>query len=283
MIPCIICLNTCRIPVRLVCFPCNTFTPHRPNCSNIRRVCLSCAKKYLHLEKKKVERPASVKCLICSTTCNPRYLNNVNDIYEKDFLLMQLDPRDDYDCENQGCSFRGHQFELYEHLQFECLYRMIQCDGCKESCPYKDEILHKSLCTYYVECSKCPEYILKTALKKHYSEVHSLVECNDCHELMSSDGHHQHSLVCPELLLHCDICSHSYKRKDKRQHIIEDLDKLHQERLHYIQKLCNVRALIIKCEDILVDPNNIKTNDSEKKWIKDNVYNEYKDIPIHEE
>lgn len=282
MIQCAICLNTCRIPVRLLCFPCNKFTPHRPNCSNIRRVCLSCARKYLHLDKKKIDRPANVKCLICSTTCNPRYLNNVNDIYEKDFLLMQMDPRDDYDCENQECSFRGNQFQLYEHLQYQCLYRNIQCDGCKESHAYKDEILHKSLCTYYVECSKCPEYILKTALKNHYAGVHSLVECNDCHDLIPTNSHSQHALTCPELLLHCDICKHSYKRKEKRQHIANDLDDLHQERLKYIQKLCDVRALIANCEDILVDYK-ITENDDQKQ-LKENVYKtEYKDIPIQEE
>jgi hypothetical protein len=60
------------------------------------------------------ERPYSIKCLFCPTTCDPRALN-AKTAYEKDKMLMALLKRKDYPCfhSDAGCTFKGVRFALF--------------------------------------------------------------------------------------------------------------------------------------------------------------------------
>lgn len=205
-IQCPICHSECRIPVRFKCFPCPN-DPGKPNCSSVIRVCLSCAREYLQLNKPRSHRVEERKCLLCPAVCAPRRLNATL-AYEKDFLIMTMDTNT-YSCfhSEQGCDFTGRQNELDRHIQHECPHRTIFCTYCNTFYMARDMDTHKRECSGWFLCHYCQQYVQVEKMDAHYRE-HHVERCNQCGEFVSSGDLQQHKHTrCLFRNVECTLCN----------------------------------------------------------------------------
>lgn len=220
-IQCCICHDHVRVPVRFTCFPCKT-QPGKPSCNSITRVCLLCAREYLQLNKKRSDRTTHRKCLTCPAQVRCSTLCAINS-YEKDFLMMTHDKREDYKCFHDDCSFKGTQNGLDHHIQTECPYRIISCQYCKLYYQAMEETTHITTCPEYSCCFYCKKYIPKQEERRHYKE-HNLQNCRYCYKWVHNDVYIQHKNTCPEKPYECVYCHKNFQRKHIYDHLVEHVD-----------------------------------------------------------
>lgn len=220
-IQCCICHENVRIPVRFICFPCETL-PGQPSCNSITRVCLLCAREYLQLNKKRSGRITYRKCLTCPATVRCASLSAVSS-YEKDFFIMSRDPKEDYSCFYDLCSFRGTHTCLAHHIQTDCPFRTISCRLCKTYFQAMDEDKHIQSCPERFCCFCCHQYIPIHEEMDHYLE-HDLKRCNHCHQWISKPLLLQHNDVCPECPCACVYCNKNIPRIQMHNHLIEHVN-----------------------------------------------------------
>lgn len=219
MITCAICFETVRIPVKLICFPC--ISEHgKPRCNSIQRLCITCARQFLELNKPRNERHPVVKCLTCPATCSPSRLNAVS-AYEKDFLLMSIDERDDYECFHGTCGFRGSQMNLNRHLMEECPRRHVYCIACRKSFRDDDED-HKSRCELYTRCFFCRDFVKKDGYEAHLRESHLIKACKHCEKHVPC--HSDHEEACVEKKVRCPHCFATMKMSEFEAHRMQEID-----------------------------------------------------------
>lgn len=220
-IQCCICHESVRVPVRFTCFPCKT-PPGKPSCNSITRVCLACAREYLQLNKKRSERTTYRKCLTCPATVRCSNLCAMNS-YEKDFLMMSYDQRDDYQCFYDQCPFRGTQNDLDHHTQSECPFRIVSCRLCKSYYQAKDEVNHIPACPERFCCFSCQNYVPFQEQKEHYMG-HNLKQCRYCSQWVQCDVFSQHNSVCPDRPHDCLYCHKSLQRQKMYDHLVGHVD-----------------------------------------------------------
>lgn len=214
---CSICLDPVRVPVELTCFPCSTSKTIK-NCYSINRICLHCARKYLHLNEIKHKRPESIKCLFCPDTVDPRTLN-AETSYKKDYRMMACDPHT-YTCVHDSqCGFRGSQMQLERHLQQECNYRMCFCMDCK--CRFKANSFHDTTCPARFTCTRCHQRVLRTEYTKHFREEHHVQRCQYCGSTFDLDHLEDHKKTCVYRFIECDICGESKQKIMMYSHLLK--------------------------------------------------------------
>ena len=240
VIQCTICHDPIRVPVRFTCFPCVS-TPGKPSCHSIARVCLLCAREYLQLNIPRHERIYTRKCLTCQAVVHPPSIN-ASSAYEKDYLLMQLDIRQDITCfrMEQGCPFKGSQLDLDQHQQHLCNYRNIHCEFCHIMYKANQEHEHKSQCPGYYECDLCKQYLLSKDRALHLSQIHHRKECPQCHQLLIDNEAilEKHMTdICIMRNMECPLCLDYMNFQSYKSHLDNHL-------MESIQKIQNANRII---------------------------------------
>lgn len=220
-INCLICHEPVRIPVRFICFDCPP-SPAKQTCNDTIRVCLTCARAYLELDKPKNERIPQRKCLICPTTTEPRLLN-ADSAYAKDFLLMSMDSKK-YPCvhSTDGCGFTGTQNDLDRHLRSECPYRILFCRGknCKKIILAKDKETHRRYdCAGYRLCGMCDEVFRVQQFQDHLRTAHQYKDCQFCSNCEHPSKLQEHEQQCPQRYGVCRFCHHPIRFMDYPAHL----------------------------------------------------------------
>jgi len=228
-VECSICMEDVRVPVKLKAFGCQS-------CYDVKRVCVTCARRLLHLNTYPPnQRPYSIKCLFCPTTCDPRALN-AKTAYEKDKMLMSLLKRKDYPCfhSDAGCAFKGNQGELDRHLQNACVQRMTRCDcGAFHKVVNAPEHYHN--CRYHKQCPCCSEWKHVDAMNAHISDVHHSQFCNHCHKIYPNRTVAAHEGVCPLRRVPCEVCALPFAYNTMGEHLMSHVS----ERSLYVQGFVN--------------------------------------------
>lgn len=205
---CLICQDPVRVPVKLICFPCKKSYDKR-SCNDIVRVCVSCAREYLQLNKPKSERTFKVKCLTCDSCVDPHYMN-ADRSYSKDFMLMSLDKKK-YRCfhSEKGCQFKGLQIELEKHNREECIYRITNCPStyCKYIGVACNMNMHMERCRFSELCQHCNEYIDKEHINRHLFVIHALDKCVYCNKNIPIYETTEHSEKCEQRPISCPLCA----------------------------------------------------------------------------
>lgn len=229
-IECKICFEPCVIPVSFTCFPCSQSEMGMPSCNSMTRVCLSCARRYLELDRPRRQRSDEKRCLFCRAVVNPRRLNALKS-YTKDFLIMSMDPRTDYPCVHPGCPFTGTQMELDHHVREDCPLRDCTCSGCHAYIRFCDRDDHiRSGCPGYKKCRYCEERILivpRSSMDDHLVAHHQMERCSSCHMLVHTEypGMQAHrSQYCPARILNCNLCGASVVASDMENHYRMKID-----------------------------------------------------------
>lgn len=174
-ISCLICHEHVRVPVRLICFPCQKnpsgqFKKDYLACNDVARVCLSCAWEYLQLHEAPKKRDVGRKCLLCPAICALRELDHFSKAYERDHLYMMMDHRNDYPClyDDRGCEFRGSHRELDRHQKQDCEFAKTLCNHCHESVQCKHLKLHLQMCSEKrIACMYCINTIRRRDIHAH--------------------------------------------------------------------------------------------------------------------
>lgn len=214
---CGICLSWMRIPVRFICFRCEA-TTGRPTCNSMFRCCLLCARTYLELNKVRSDRTSYKKCPLCPCKVDPRTLSAKN-AYEKDFVLMDLDSRNNHRCIHEECSFTGSQLDLNRHISSECEYRLVNCCECKSAYfPFLQRDRHVSECTQYLSCPVCAERVPKRVYEYHVVQQHRYERCSDCGIFVPP----MHN--CPNKMIVCKFChsrvAKTYNKEHLQKHVV---------------------------------------------------------------
>lgn len=222
-VQCCICHENVRVPVRFICFQCKN-EPGHPSCNSITRICLLCAREYLELDKKRTERIFYRKCLTCPALVKCSTLSALNS-YEKDFFIMSRDSKEDYPCfyDQDGCRFIGTQNELDQHIQHECLLRVISCRYCRTYYQAKDEDDHVLQCKERFHCSFCLEYIPLEKEKDHFLEFHQQQKCPYCCRYRPSVSFDRHLVECPERPRECLCCHEKIIKHQMHDHLLEHI------------------------------------------------------------
>lgn len=234
-IVCIICHERPRIPVRLL-FPC-VERPGEIRCNSIQRYCLLCARRYLELNKSRAERPCIIKCPLCPATLNPRRLN-ASAAYEKDFLLMTIDTRNDIRCpyDEKGCKFDGNHMDLHKHVVSECPHRKVYCQLCHATYTASLEDDHVFECIGRVCCDVCEERIPHDDIDAHLRDEHHVARCGDCGGIIFYDEEEDtHRIVCPMRPVQCTHCNEFHPASEYHNHLIHHIDGV-QANIHSINQ-----------------------------------------------
>lgn len=205
---CPICLLDVRVPVELICFPCSKpkKTNHQIHCHSVTRVCMTCARTYLELNKNAYERSTTKKCLFCHTTVNPCVLN-AEKAYRKDYRMMAMDPRSDYKC-IQCDVIVGNQNDIDRHLRNECPNRTKFCRLCGVLYKACFEFDHIASCPGMTGCSLCEWYGDKSKLEAHLRVCHDKYYCHNCKDMVKTSIWNEHvQNQCPMRWMHCQFCS----------------------------------------------------------------------------
>lgn len=205
MIDCLICHESVKIPVRFRCFSCCGGSDKETDCYSIVRVCMHCADGYLELHTVQSKRARTRKCLLCDAVAHPRNIRAATEAYEKDFLIMSLDPRP-HACP-RGCSFVGIQCDLNRHMNEKCPLRMIQCplQGCGWY-QWGEEAAHRYDCVAYTPCTMCTSAVPKDEFEEHLKTNHQIVKCRYCTNMFKEDNVAQHGEICIHRPIDCPVC-----------------------------------------------------------------------------
>lgn len=245
-------MESIRIPVRLVCFPCGQDRT-RPTCYSMQRVCLTCARQYLQLDVPAERRNTSIKCLFCTETCCPRELY-AEIAYEKDFFFMSLDSRSDYRCPLRGdCLFVGTHQQLDVHVHTECSYRKIFCVHCMDYFMDCDRE-HKFACRGLEICRYCHVFFPTTEMEKHLSQIHHFKYCSFCKDVISTEDT-CHESSCPYRYVTCLYCQSKMRYVMYPKHRQEEISETKKEmtRLEeHTQRLKDI-ITIMESKEIMIN------------------------------
>jgi hypothetical protein len=236
---CPICFDLLKIPVKFIAFKCPSEIGH-PTCNSITRVCLLCAREYLQLNKPRNQRDFLKRCILCPTFVQLNTLNAQNS-YEKDFRMMAMDTKKDYECVHvtKGCEFKGNQNELDRHLQHSCLFRKLFCDGCQQFYIANQENLHFESCIGYKSCKYCSKFFKINHFNQHLENNHSKRCCDLCDNYFDINQTDLHLQICPEKYVKCKECSLFFQNKDLVSHY-----NIHIQ--HYTDRIKNCENNIIQ-------------------------------------
>jgi len=238
---CMICQESVRVPVRFM-FPCKNDSGDL-SCNSIQRYCLPCARGYLGLDKLIDDRDLSVKCPLCPATLDPRRLTPAR-AFEKDFLLMEIDPKSDYPCFWE-CGFVGRQRDLEKHILNDCQYRIMSCELCMETYSASEESTHRAVCRQRVFCAMCDDYIPSNGFMTHMYEEHQLICCDHCHTLAFIDDMSSHLDVCPSRPVQCVYCGECFTASTYQNHLLYHIRSL-RVRLHQLKSETERHALSLQ-------------------------------------
>lgn len=168
------------------------------------------------------QRSRNKKCLMCPAMTNPRDLSDRN-AYEKDFLCMSMDPREDLACPHE-CGFTASQNGLDEHLRSLCPRRTVSCALCHAT--HRAEEDHARVCPYMKACPECEIFVSKTEMDHHLMAVHEYVECEHCPSLFSRAIAEKHVPVCPFRKMPCPECAQRVVVDTMRSHLMKHLARL---------------------------------------------------------
>jgi hypothetical protein len=256
-IECGICLHMVRVPVQLICFPCHRQAKGKPGCNAARRVCVTCARDFLQLNRPKNQRDYEKKCLVCPVKINPRYLGPADSVYTKDYMLMSLDKKTDYTCfhEDKGCLFQGTQNELDRHLQQDCMFRMTSCI-CGKFFRLHEEPIHRQTCQYFKQCPKCNEFFNIEKFSQHMFERHDLVKCAhvECEHWCSTENQIQHmEKECKYRSIACKHCKILIRVFCLPEHVASHIQHHQKEMEQLVHNMRACRQRLDECVDLYAD------------------------------
>lgn len=238
---CGICLQHCRIPVKMTCFACYDRT--KMHCHSIQRFCLTCAHNFLEMDRVPMGNVVAKTCMYCRTDMVSGKKRSAHHPYEIDFFSMSKDEHA-YACVQPDCPFRGTHVELFHHLE-GCGYAMLRCDGCFENVRRDGTEDHKSVCSGHTQCSLCNEYVLLTTLPRHQLRVHKMKRCSYCSDSVPLDTYDDHFLhECEALPVHCTYCGLVYVKDDELDHLCAHLKEYQEEDMRHLQEFHRLKGRI---------------------------------------
>lgn len=228
---CVVCHETVRVPVRLMCFPC--VKPARgPSCNSITRVCRMCARRYLELDKPVSERSREPKrCLTCSATVYTMTLDE-DCAVELDYWMIRNDPFSGYGCPHveKGCAFTGTQQDLETHLHGFCPFRTVQCELCRTAYTSEHEEQHHAECPFRVICGLCEAAVVRHDLEHHMNLEHEHSKCEQCGAWIDQRVWQRHvTTQCPERRLPCPVCAVEVRVVEWTSHLANEEASLASE------------------------------------------------------
>lgn len=141
-IKCPICLELPVIPVQVLCFPCD--------CMGGQRLCLSCARSWLHLHyRQSIRNHVEQKCLYCDSKLSHNMREH--DLIQIDMLLLQNRLNEKVIC---PCGY-SDKYNIIHHIREICPLTNEQCIHCFEDVP-RLEITSKQHVLYCNAYEKCP-------------------------------------------------------------------------------------------------------------------------------
>lgn len=249
---CDICHDACCIPVRITCFPC--FDPADLHCHAIKRFCEACVRTYLQLNRPLGHRSTTpCKCLYCPSTVDLNTLDeDTVEIYEKDFLLMSMDPGTSYPCDDSACPFKGSQIDLNRH-HATCEYRPHPCPGCTEHVHPRNVLAHIRSCPGYEECPRCHQFVYRDDMASHLSHIHAMAMCDQCHHPIPIANMNVHAYEeCPERQVMCEMCDDYVLHRFLRRHRVDHLSVYRQRETSMLHDLSLLRAVTRRLESQLL-------------------------------
>ena len=133
-------------------------------------------------------------------------------------------------CINNECTFRGTQKDMWIHLK-ECPHEVLDCEICG-AFNVKRSNHTIDVCSGYIQCSECDEYILKSEKSKHMRINHNLWFCSWCASHVPNNNNHSFTRHRMRECLHrsqlvkcmfCDVCC---PLKELQLHFKRHLDYL---------------------------------------------------------
>lgn len=220
---CCICLDDITIPVEPICFPCRD-QENAMSCFSMKRICLRCFERYMHLEISRQERPLKQKCVFCPMVCDI-HQNSKNKMFRIDYLLMDKFADIEKKCPYDQCNFTGTHLQVARHVIAKCPFYFLECQ-CGTVCQRQYMKDHVKNCVKYITCGECNVYVLEQEMPRHMYYDHDQTKCFTCHNYISMDKLSDHIIVeCPERLVTCEICSAFIRFKlfksHLRRHVIE--------------------------------------------------------------
>ncbi len=182
---CILCLNTCLLPVQLKCFAC--FDEKKMNCHSLKRVCLHC---YLEMENK------IQKCFFCTS---PKVSKSVS----VDFQVIQNDDVSLLSCPYCSLSGKTHM-DLWKHV----ISSHVKDCECGDF--FLDEKTHYQYCDKKSWCERCQQFVVNCQHKK----------CKFCKKKCN-----QTSDKCMERPFSCPECGQNFQAKGFMNHFMEHLNE----------------------------------------------------------
>lgn len=248
MIQCEICLQECKIPVKIICFPCS-FNHSKINCYSMKRFCLKCVRSYFELHLEKNERMEYKRCLYCQSYVNPQILSS-RQIYEKDFLIMSFDSSI-YNCIHDKCDFKGTQLEINQHLK-NCCYTILKCKECDEKYQYMNHIQHLQSCSWHIVCDICEEYVPYRLYDKHLNDQHEMQTCYYCDEIILNQNmlHHIND-ECEYRPIKCKYCIDYYEMMNEKEHLHKHLQNKNNYKSYLLSKYEKIENECHELENLL--------------------------------
>jgi len=259
---CPICMDRPLLPVKLRSnlFRCKRH-PGKPSCHDVTRLCLFCARKYLHMDKPMEERPETIKCLTCPKQVDPRRIRRPDFAYERDWMLMAMDTQKDHKCfySPDGCSFVGDQSQLLRHIQTQCSYRLTGCK-CGKIYPLHRMREHVHNCSLYRRCYFCNEteevFIQIDQVVHHVENVHHMKYCfnNGCTLTVPIHEYKNHcEQQCIFRIVQCAICDQSFMFHSLKTHMYDHLQNYNLDLQNKITEMRSIELDIHNTIGILSD------------------------------
>jgi len=178
---CFVCLETCKVPVQMTCFPC--FRDNEVHCNSFARMCLHCVCAFFQLNK------VGFRCLYCLK--EPVEKDHAIPIFRVDMDAIINDPSRSVSCPLCPYVAYSHQ-DLYIHLFHDCVLDNPPCSYCGVPVAKKDVRFHMLHVHDMLFCSSCQKYI-------EHDQPHQcprrIVKCRHCPECMEAEGIIEHLLV----------------------------------------------------------------------------------------
>lgn len=237
---CPICHDVARVPTRITCFPC--VKPKRgPACNSLTRVCWTCARRFLELDRPKHQRSnESKRCLTCPAQVHTSLLDE-EDALDVDYITMTRDDNIDYACPwNDACSFRGSQQALETHLLDACPSRPHTCPLCNEWMRCDQASQHVATCSACTTCVLCADRLPHIQVPQHMHDVHERTWCNQCCVWIPAVHMERHlAHECPQRLLTCPVCVTAVRAIEWVQHLATDEMNISRQMNHAMTRLQN--------------------------------------------
>lgn len=192
-----------------------------------------------------ITKCSSIGCDVIDMRINiKKHLEICDDVLiDCNFCEMQTKRRDmkghlDVRCPNyiikcDKCSIEMPRKDLPIHFINDCEFRLVRCvnKACKQQIPKNELDEHVKICKYKTaNCSLCNEEII-IANSNGHADVCPKTEicCKKCTTKFLRQDSDTHFNTCPDETVSCKFahigCHQSIKRKDLKQHILDNLDE----------------------------------------------------------